>query len=79
MSLGEKQCLNYVVYHYTTYCNLLYTINNSLPIEISLEKRSVESIWSCVNSENYVVKYYLSVSNKITTFCFWSEPPIFFI
>ena len=26
---------------YTTHCNLLHTINNSLPIEISLEKRSV--------------------------------------
>ena len=41
---------------YTTHCNLLHTINNSLPIEISLEKRSVKSIWSCVNSENDVVK-----------------------
>ena len=39
---------------YTTHCNLLHTINNSLPIEISLEKRSVKSIWSCVNSENDV-------------------------
>ena len=52
---------------YTTHCNLLHTINNSLPIEISLEKRSVKSIWSCVNSENDVVNY-ISVSNKIVTF-----------
>ena len=29
---------------FTTHCNLLHTINNSLPIEISLEKRSVKSI-----------------------------------
>ena len=55
---------------YTTHCNLLYTINNSLPIEISLEKRSVKSIWSGVNSENDVVKNYISVSSKIATFCF---------
>ena len=55
MSLGEKQYVNYGVYH-TTHCNLLHTINNSLPIEISLEKRSVKSIWSCVNSENDVGK-----------------------
>ena len=59
MSLGEKQCVNYGVYHYTIHCNLLHTINNSLPIKISLEKRSVKSIWSCVNSENDVVKRYL--------------------
>ena len=62
---------------YTTHCNLLHTINNSLPIEISLEKRSVKSIWSCVNSENDVVKT-VSVSNKIATFCFWPELQIFF-
>ena len=50
MSLGEKQCLHYGVYH--THCKPLRTINNSLPIEISMEKRSVKSILSCVNSEN---------------------------
>ena len=64
---------------YTTHCNLLHTINNSLPIEISLEKRSVKSIWACVNSENDVVKNYISVSNKIAMFCFWPELQIFFI
>ena len=51
---------------------LLHTINDSLPIEISLKKRSVKSIWSCVNNENYI-----SVSNKIATFCFWPELHIF--
>ena len=40
----------------TKYCNLLHKINNSLPIQISLEKREVKSIWSCLNSENYAVK-----------------------
>ena len=29
---------------YITHCNLLHTINNSLPIQISLEKRGVKSI-----------------------------------
>ena len=53
---------------YITHCNLLHTINNSLPIQISLEKRGVKSIWSCLNS----CKNYFSVSNKIATFCFWS-------
>ena len=48
---------------YITHCNLLHTINNSLPIQISLEKRSVKSIWSYLNSKNCVV-------NKIATFCF---------
>ena len=50
---------------YTTHCNLLHTINNSLPIEISLEKRSGKSTWSCVNSDIlfrmlniYCIKYF---------------------
>ena len=44
---------------YITHCNLLHTINNSLPIQIALEKRGIQSIWSCLNSENF------SVSNKL--------------
>ena len=50
---------------YTTHCNLLHTINNSLPIEISLEKRSVKSICSCVNSENDVVKTISRLATKL--------------
>ena len=50
---------------YTTHCNLLHTINNSLPIEISLEKRSVKLIWSCVNSENDVVKTISRLATKL--------------
>ena len=50
---------------YTTHCNLLHTFNNSLPIEISLEKRSVKSIWSCVNSENDVIKTISRLSRKL--------------
>ena len=60
MSLGELWHLPY-----TTHCNLLHTINNSLPIEISLEKRSVKSIWSCVNSENDVVKPISRLATKL--------------
>ena len=50
---------------YTTHCNLLHTINNSLLIEISLVKRSVKSIWSCVNSENDVVKTISRLATKL--------------
>ena len=67
MSLGEKAVRKLWRLPYTTLCNLLHTINNSLPIEIELEKRSIKSIWSCVNSENNA------------TFCFWPELQIFFI
>ena len=65
MSPGEKQCVNYGVYHYTTYCNLLHTIINSLPIEILMEKRGLKSIWSCVNIENYVVKNICRLATKL--------------
>ena len=51
---------------YTTHCNLLHTINNSLPIEISLEKRSVKSIWSSVNSKNDVVKTISRLATKLS-------------
>ena len=47
---------------YTTHCNLLHTINISLPIEMSLEKRSVKSIWSSLNMENFVVVKYVFLS-----------------
>ena len=45
---------------YTTHCNLLHTINNSLSIQISLEKRGIKSICSFFNGENCVVKLFLS-------------------
>ena len=79
ISLGDKQCVNYGVYHiYTTHCNLLHTINNSLPIEISLEKRCVKSIWPCVNSENYVVKTISRLATKLSL-CFCPELQVFFM
>ena len=34
----------------------LHTINNSLPIDIMLEKGCLKFIWSCINSNNTIVK-----------------------
>ena len=39
-----------------THCNLLSTINSSLPIEIALEKRCAKFIHSCLNSNNLIIK-----------------------
>ena len=39
-----------------THCNLLSTINSSLPIEIALEKRCAKCIHSCLNSNNLIIK-----------------------
>ena len=50
---------------YITHCNLLHTINHSLPIQISLEKRGVKSIWSCLNSDNCVVKTISQLATKL--------------
>ena len=38
-----------------THCILLPSINNTLPIDVTLEKRCIKFIWSCINSENTVV------------------------
>ena len=38
-----------------THCNLLHTINNSLPINIILEKRCAKFIWSSLNSNNKII------------------------
>ena len=57
---------------YISECNLLHTINNSLPIHRSLEKRGIKSIWSCLNSENCVVKkLFLSLQQNCHVL-FWS-------
>ena len=40
----------------TTHCNLLPTINSSLPIEIALEKRCAKFIHSCLNGNNLIIK-----------------------
>ena len=40
----------------TTHCNLLSSINSSVPIVINLERRCAKFIWSCLNSDNSIVK-----------------------
>ena len=64
-ALGVTARCVFSIHPYTTHCNLLRTINNSLPIAISLDKRSVKSIWSCVNSENDVVKTISRLETKL--------------
>ena len=39
-----------------THCNLLPCINDTLPIDISLEKRCIKFLWTSLNSSNDVVK-----------------------
>ena len=41
---------------FTTHCRLLHTNNNSLPIDVQLEKRCLKFLHSCLNSSNEVVK-----------------------
>ena len=55
---------------HTTHCRFLHTINNSLPIDIALEKRCLKFLWSCMNSNNDVVKsVFLSlIGNSYSTF-----------
>ena len=40
----------------TTHCKYFYTIINSLPIDLMLEKRCLKFIWSCSNSNNTIAK-----------------------
>ena len=40
----------------TTHCNLLSSINSSVPIVINLKRRCAKFIWSCLNSDNSIVK-----------------------
>ena len=47
---------------FKTHCRFLHVINDSLPIDIILEKRCLKFIWSCINSSNQTVKS-LSLSN----------------
>ena len=39
-----------------TKCNLLSSINSSVPIFINLERKCAKFIWSCLNSDNSIVK-----------------------
>ena len=40
----------------TTHCNLLSSINSSVPIVINLKRRCAKFIWSCLNRYNSIVK-----------------------
>ena len=51
----------------TTHCNLLPSINKSLPIEFLMEKRCAKFIWSCFNSHNLIVRN-ISLAAKISSF-----------
>ena len=53
----------------TTHCKYLHTINNSLPIDLMLEKRCLKFIWSCINSNNTIVK---SVSSSAIMYSYSS-------
>ena len=39
-----------------THCNLLSSINSSVPIVINLERKCAKFIWACLNSDNSIVK-----------------------
>ena len=45
---------------FNTHCRFLYTINNSLPIDVQLEKRCLKFLHSCINSSNEVFLYHQS-------------------
>ena len=53
----------------TTHCKYLHTINNSLPIDLMLEERCLKFIWSCINSNNTIVK---SVSSSAIMYSYSS-------
>ena len=56
MSHGDGPLQNYGALPNTTHCKYLHTINNSLPIDLMLEKRCLKFIWACMNSNNTIVK-----------------------
>ena len=41
---------------FRTHCNLLYRINDTLPIDIMLEQRCIKFIWTLLHSPNIIVK-----------------------
>ena len=49
---------------YTTHSRFLHTINDSLPIDILLEKRCLKFIWFCLNSDNNIIKNVTASSLK---------------
>ncbi len=39
-----------------THCNLLHVINGTKPIDVLLEKRCIKFVWTCLNTNNYIVR-----------------------
>ena len=57
---------------FTTHCRFLHTINNSLPIDVQLEKICLKFVHSCLNSSNEVVKS-ISLSSIQQSFSTFGE------
>ena len=57
---------------FTTHCRFLHTINNSLPIDVQLEKICLKFLHSCLNSSNEVVKS-ISLSSIQQSFSTFGE------
>ena len=55
-----------------THCRFLHTINNSLPIDVQLEKKSLKFLHSCLNRSNEVVKS-ISLSSIQQSFSTFGE------
>ena len=49
-----------------THCNVVQTINSSLPIVIALEKRCAKCIHSCLNSHSLIIKVHLFLHKPLT-------------
>ena len=51
---------------YITHCKFIHVINDTLPVDIILEKRCIKFIWSLIHSENVIVKSVISsaISSK---------------
>ena len=41
---------------FRTHCNLLHGINDTLPIDVMLEQKCMELIWTLLQSPNIIVK-----------------------
>ena len=68
MSHGDGPLENYRLCPIQHIVNL-HTINNSLTFDFMLEKRCLKFIWSCINSNNTIVK---SVSSSAIMYSYSS-------
>ena len=49
---------------FTTHCNLLHGINDTIPIDVMLERRCIKLICTLLHSPNIIVKYVLWFPNR---------------